>query len=681
MTQHRSIETFCALQTTFGLFPQERAGATTTLHLTATDDVTIPLGAAFATTNGTKFSILTGVVLNSGNSRDSTVTAIHGDYSNVTVRASGEINEKIELAVQNLLPEVLAVSVNGEVWTRVRDLFEVDTTSQVFRIFFNDDNTAYVQFGDGVYGQRLPADAIVSIDHWTGGGPSGNGVAIDAISRLVDSFANSANINLIENTSVTTGGTARQSLASIKAALPAQQRQVAGLINKQDIPGTLKRELSWLQDATVSRGFANVSGIAVPTSTVVALPYSSDVSDMTAPQQTELSAMLANRGELGVQWNYSNAKKAPVALQARVKLANRNLSNQKDAEIKKALNAVSGTSPFAADTLSFNRSYTGQEITEVIASVDGVTSCFLDELYAKPFALSVSGTLATSASFIDVEIDADSEDGFYEFTAVSTTAASATFNVPFRPDQLGTNFARDTSQDFMVHTFNFGTGSGNTVFNDVVGPYVSCSAGRVVLRQTNTAWKSNQFSGTTWKEKYILGVEHAEGGLIKKSYYHIQSNTFDTITTSEVTASALNGGFGISASLSQSTISNVKYSIYRDMSFGLNGTLVTPTDQTMTIKYNNENTLFFSSSDALTKVPSGEYSHIRFTEPVMTGVGGTKAGYSASLDAIRVITSGALVAGDKIRVYTTPLNSNNLSYKHYTYCYTLSDSDIVITFI
>jgi len=667
----------------YGLYPQERSAASTSLYVTGSAAVAIPIGANFGTTNNTRFSITSDLDLNTGNSYTGTVAAICAQFASLSVRAAGNIRETIQLQYSNIIPEYVQVSVNGTLWTRVRDLADVDSTSQIYQIKFNDDDTAYLLFGDGVYGQRLPADSQVSVNVFYGGGTVGNGIAVGGINRVLDSFTNASNIRLVSNTSVTSGGKARASITSIRDSLPSQQRQVSGLVNKEDIPGTLKRSLSWLQDAMVSRGFTNVSGIAVPTATVVALPYSSDVVDLSTPQQTELSTVLTNRGELGVQWNYTNARKAPLTLYAKVKLANRNLQSQKEAEIKKALNAVSGSSPFAADALGFNREYTSKQLEDVISAIDGVVYAEVNKLYLMPFPLSVSGTVSTTGSFVDSEIDADSEDGYYEFNAVSTTVASGAFYLPFKTDQVSTNFARDTSKDLSVETFTYGSASANTLFNNVSGPSISgaLTVQKVALKQTNTVWATNQFSGTTWRDKYLLSVEYAESGISKKYYYHIMSNSFDTIYTSELSSAPINGGTGISGSLSSSNVSNVRYTIYRDMSNMTTGTLYTPNDQTIGVVYNNENTLFFSSVDALTKVPVGEYSHMRFNELNITGSASTKLAYFSALNAIRVVTTGTFVSGDKVRFYTTPQNSAKLTYKHPTYVYTLSDANIYLTFI
>jgi hypothetical protein len=637
------------------------------------------LGTNFGTTNGTRFATTAELSLNSSNGYAGNVTAICAQHSTIAHRAAGIINEKVQLQFENIIPEYVQVSVDSTEWTRVTDLFDVNAASQVYQIRFNDDDTAYLLFGDGVYGQRLPADAQVLINVFYGGGTVGNGIGIGLINRLYDSFPNSSNFRGVTNTSVTAGGKARASIDSIKAALPAQQRQVSGLVTKEDIPGALKRALSWLQDANVSRGFNNVSGIAVPTSTVVALPYSSDVTSMTAPQQSELATVLANRGELGVQWNYSNARKAPVSIVANVRLANKNLREQKRAEIIRALNAISGTSPFAADTLGFNNEYTKQQIQDTIMGVDGVTYVELTRFHKIPYALSVSGALSSTGSFLDVEIDEDAQDGYFEFSAISSTTASGTFNIPFKVDQLGSNYARDTSRNWTVVNYSFGTGSGNTIFNDSVGPYVSSSLGKLVLNQNHTVWATNEFSGTNWLGRYTLKIEYTEGGQTKQYYYHMSGTTFNTLRTVQDATAPLNGGPGVSASLSSSGIANVQYWVFNDITNAGTGTFVTPTGQTLGIAYNNENTCYFDSSNALTTVPIGEHSHIQLLEVVMS-VGGTKSGYVSRNSALRVATSGALVTGDKIRVYTSARNADALRYKHYTEVFTLADNDIVITF-
>ena len=278
---------------------QERTSASCTISLTSDGTtLTIPLGTQFATEGGVRFSLTSEVSLNSGNSYTATATVVHAEHSRKELRASGNIKEVLFLNSQDVCVEDLQVRVNGTVWARATDLGDAVSTSQIYLVEFDDFGNAYLVFGDGTYGQRLPADASVNIDVFSGGGPSGNGIAVGEITSLVDAFENSTNLTTISNTSISSGGKARDSIENIVASIPAKQRQVAGYINREDTPKALKRDLSWLQDASIERSFNSVSGVAIPTAVITALPYSSDVVDMSAPQQSELNTKLTNKGEL-----------------------------------------------------------------------------------------------------------------------------------------------------------------------------------------------------------------------------------------------------------------------------------------------------------------------------------------------------------------------------------------------
>lgn len=643
-------------------------------------NVAVPIGTTFTTANGTTFATTSELDLNSGNTWTGNVTAINAAYTNISVRAAGNINETIQLgAYLNVIPSQIQVSVNGVLWTRQFDLFNASSTSQIYQVKFNDDDTCYLLFGDGVYGARLPADAQIIVNFYTGGGPQGNGIPVGTVTSLVSSFTNSSTLNLITNTTVSSGGNSRDSISTIIANLPAQQRQVSGLVNKNDIPSTLMQNLSWLAAAYVYRTFNNINGTSVPVSTVVAYPYSNDIISMNGSQLSALTALLASRGELGVQWQAQSALKAPIALQANVRLANKNLQSQTQAQIVLALNGTSGSSPFVFDGLGFTNEYTRPQMNNVINDVSNVLYSEITQFQKIPYALSFSGNQSSTGSFLD--ITADAEEGYLQFSASSTSNANAQFFLPWHTDQIGSNFAIDSAKNYLVQSYNYGSGTANTIFNDVSGPYISGTAtGPLVVNQNNVNWKPQQFSGSNWVMKYLLQVQYVENGVSKQYVYHIASSSFNTIVTVEPWASPLNGGPGISASLSSSNVSQVQYSIIRDLTNGLTGTLQTATNNLLFVAYNTANSLHFYSSNITSQIPLGEYSYMTFVEPSLTVNGSTNIYYSSN-QRVAITTSGSLSVGDVIQVYTTEKNAKRLLFKAPNEVFTLASQNITLNFI
>jgi len=671
-----------------GLFPQQSLGAVCNVQFVgdASVDVTIPIGTTLSTSNGTEFCTSVATTLNSGNSYTATVECIHSDFEQIVTRGSGQISERIETNRKDVLLSQSVVTVNGTVWTRVNSWADSSSSSQHYQFRLNDNGTAYVLFGDGTRGTRLSSDASVVIDLFTNENPlAGNAQAIGTITTLVDSFTNSSNISTVSNTTASSGGKARDSIEEIRAKIPAQQRQVSGLVNKKDLASALKKDLGWLADATSFRTFENIGGVAVPTNTVYAYPYNNTtVSELSTAQQTELNNHLANRGELGVQWSSANALTSSLELGLEVKVGNKNLEGQKSAEISNALTNLSASSLFHFSNLGFNKSYKKQQILDVVDSISDILFSKVTKFSRIPVPLVVSGSAYASASFLDLEIGSEfeSEDGRFRFEAVSTTECSSTFHRPFKTDQIGVDYIRDTNQNYIVEEINF----SGSAFNDTTGPWVKAlpSSGKLQIRQNTNVWSDQQFSASDYTKSRILRIQYVDENAesVKECFYHISSSDYQSINCVQTASSPLNSANSITGSLSGTNFSNVRVWILKDQTNqGSEGFISTPNGQTLTCSYNTENTLYLTS-DPTSKVPVGEYSHINFREPVLdlsTGV------FQSHNNHLRVRLDSTLTnftaSQDVIDVYTTNKNSSKVEYKEKSEVFTLETKNIQIRFI
>jgi predicted phage baseplate assembly protein len=68
----------------------------------------------------------------------------------------------------------LQLVVDGVQWAQQPSLLTALPDSQVFRVEIDDDGEATVVFGDGVFGQSLPNNAIITANYRVGGGQIGN---------------------------------------------------------------------------------------------------------------------------------------------------------------------------------------------------------------------------------------------------------------------------------------------------------------------------------------------------------------------------------------------------------------------------------------------------------------------------------------------------------------------------
>jgi hypothetical protein len=393
-----------------------------------------------------------------------------------------------------------------------------------------------------------------------------------------------------------------------------------------------------------------------------------------------LSAFCGNRGELGVIWTNQNAITQPIQLQAKIRLANRALSAQKQSEIINALTSISGSSPFVFDQLSFNASYFKDRIINTIKTIDGVVSVEVQKFGVVPQPISFSGSVSATGTFAEIELDPNgySQDGFFEVSGTSATAANVFFNKPILPNILGSNFVRDTSLNTQVYDLQFGSASFNAVANDIIGPYVKTdTAGRVEVSQLTNVWAPNQFTGSTWNDRHILKLSWTQDSFQSSSYWHVSGSTYKTLTTQESASSPIFGS-KITGSLSSSAVSNVEITLFKDMSQGY---LITPIGTTETVLYNDQNTMYCNDSLVLTKVPINEYSFIKFADGTMT-IAGSSGSYFSSDNQIRCRLAGGYLANkDNVQIYTSNINSNNLYFKAPQGVFILNASNINLIFV
>jgi hypothetical protein len=461
-----------------GLTPNERAGATVTLTFAATADATVPKGTRVVSSNGEIFSTTAALVLSTATSLTGDILAVHSDYEQITYRARGDAGETVDLNRDDVLVDQLKVFVDDVEWERVDNLFGQTSASQVYIAVFDERNRVSVKFGNGTFGQRLPADAEVLVDVFTGGGPGGNAVGAASLTTVLDTFQGSGNISSVTNASAPSGGKGADSLDEIAEKIPGQLRQIAGLINPEDISKVIKANLNFVADANARRGHTKINGVFVPTVTVAAYPHDDAISDLSASQSSELSDFLTNRGELGAVFSAEDAYAAPVELELEVRLSNRSLTAQKEAEIKAAL-VTNDDALFAFKNLGFVKEFTLQDILSTVQSVPGVLFAQVNRFAKIPHALSVSGFSTAVDGFADIELGPEAEDGYFQFRATDSQDADVSFMRPFRVTKVGADFVRSSEANYIVEEHSYESGAE---FNDTEGPYVKLNGTKLEFK-------------------------------------------------------------------------------------------------------------------------------------------------------------------------------------------------------
>ena len=124
--------------------------------------------------------------------------------------------QEFDLPDTDVLPDTLSIMINDEVWTRVEDFSASQPTSKHYVLNFNNDNTSYIVFGNGTYGQ-IPENFPIYAQYSIGGGGTTNISTINAINIYAGSHPN---IEGVSNTAFT-GGSDPESIISAKILAPA----------------------------------------------------------------------------------------------------------------------------------------------------------------------------------------------------------------------------------------------------------------------------------------------------------------------------------------------------------------------------------------------------------------------------------------------------------------------------
>lgn len=116
----------------------------------------------------------------------------------------------------NVLRDTLAVVINSVNWTRVDNPVLSLPSDPVFRLYFNNDQSSYLKFGDGTYG-ALPGAFPIYVSYAVGGGASSN----VPTANLVNAYGGSdSRIEGCSNPLAMTGGADPETIVNAKEIGP-----------------------------------------------------------------------------------------------------------------------------------------------------------------------------------------------------------------------------------------------------------------------------------------------------------------------------------------------------------------------------------------------------------------------------------------------------------------------------
>lgn len=124
--------------------------------------------------------------------------------------------QEFELAHLNILPDTIAITINGESWTLVTTFVYSDSTDKHFKVIYLNNGKIRIIFGDGDYG-AIPAAFDIYAEYSYGGGLNSN---VSVLNKINIYAGSDVNVEGVSNATTFTGGGDEESIASAKKLAP-----------------------------------------------------------------------------------------------------------------------------------------------------------------------------------------------------------------------------------------------------------------------------------------------------------------------------------------------------------------------------------------------------------------------------------------------------------------------------
>lgn len=168
--------------------------------------------------------------------------------------------QEYELPDLNVLEDTLVITINSVPWTQVDTLIDSGVTDTHYRIFFNYDNSATIQFGNGTYG-AIPGAFEIQAEYATGGGEDSNVTTVDNINIYGGA---DSNITGASNPDSLTGGADPQNADEAKVLGPLLLKARDRFVTTED-GQALAEAYSGIAQAKVIKNFYGVLSAKVIT--------------------------------------------------------------------------------------------------------------------------------------------------------------------------------------------------------------------------------------------------------------------------------------------------------------------------------------------------------------------------------------------------------------------------------
>jgi len=193
------------------------------------------------------------VVIASGDTT-ATLSWKHAQTRQDSFTSTGKQSQRMKLSFAPYLDQSAAFSNSQGTWAEVETFLNSGPADLHFRIIVDEDDFAWVYFGDDTNG-AIPSGTF-PIDYETGGGEEGN-VAQNTLTKFAKNYTDAngnAAVLTVTNADAASGGIARETVAAAKINIPNNRRLPAGTTTREDF------ELRALEVSGVARALMLSSG-------------------------------------------------------------------------------------------------------------------------------------------------------------------------------------------------------------------------------------------------------------------------------------------------------------------------------------------------------------------------------------------------------------------------------------
>jgi len=200
-------------------------------------DVIIASGMVVQTAKGVVFRTLIEQRISVGDTQVD-ITMSEGEWQTDNFTSDGTSFQRFKLSTAEAIQGSITVTVSGEEWDEMDSLVYGDVGSKIYAISYDEDDFAYITFGDDESG-AAPADTVaIVVTYRIGGGESGNiyvGEIDTSIQGTLEAVLPETFVTVtLYNTERGSGGEARETIPHAKLWIPRWVKTNQRAVTEED---------------------------------------------------------------------------------------------------------------------------------------------------------------------------------------------------------------------------------------------------------------------------------------------------------------------------------------------------------------------------------------------------------------------------------------------------------------